>query len=92
MSMNMSGARGYTRISSNPNYRPYEKPKSPTAERRDKISKREASKSGRVKCQDGYVKVMGKCVPQEQRNKDNFRKESTSNKLINDSNKRFYKS
>ena len=70
MTMNLAQARGGSRISNNPSYRPYQKALSPTTMAKKDKKIREAS-SAKVKCRRGYVEMNGRCLPQEERNKKN---------------------
>ena len=92
MAMNMSGARGYgpSRISNNPSYRPYKKVPSQTQLQKKDKKMTEPSKSGEMKCQPGYIKYMGRCVSQEQRNKMNNVREAKNKTTVDKANKRFY--
>ena len=92
MAQTIAQARGYgpSRISNNPDYRPYRKMPSETQRLKGSLEKKEASTSNQIKCQPGYVKYMGRCVSQEKRNKMSNVREAKNKTTIDKANKRFY--
>ena len=92
MALSIAQARGTgpSRISNNPDYRPYRKMPSETQRLKASAKEKESSSSNQVKCQAGYVKYMGRCISQEKKNKMSNVREAKNKTTIDKANKRFY--